>query len=473
MSTDRVWKGVGGSMGLVLALILPVAASGQGFGIYEQGSCVMGRAGAAVAHPCGDASSIFFNPAALAGVDSPVLSAGVTGIVTTGEFAPDGTRQPTDLDTRTVPVPHVFFGYSPAPDWGLGVGLYAPYGLETTWPVDDFEGRFIGYDNALRTVYLQPTAAWSPSPGVSFGAGLTLVWSEVEVNRRIDLAETPLPPTPGVPPGTTFGDIGIPDGTDFADSSLEGDNLDGLGVGGHLAALFDLSEAFRVGARYLFQVEADYEGDATFEQVPTGITLGSDNPFGFPAGTPLDNVLQGLFSASGPLTDQDVRTSITMPDQVVVGFAWDATERVTVAADYQWTDWTDFDVVVLDFEEEATPDEELEQNFESTSGIRLGVDVALTPEWTARGGYVYNEAAAPDAVVTPLLPEAERNSVTAGLGWASDSFRIDGAYMFIGQADRRGRVESPPPGQAPSTALNTGTFSFDGHLFGLSLAVIF
>lgn len=452
---------------LVVLLLYAAPSAGQGFGIYEQGGCAMGRAGAAVAAPCGDGSAIFFNPAALVEMDEAVVSLGGTGIVTDGGFRPDGGAR-SELDNRMIPVGHAYAAFQHGEYWAFGMGLYAPYGLETSWPLD-FEGRFVGYDNALRTVYAQPTVAWMPVRGISFGAGLNLVWSEVQLNRRLDLATTPVPQSFPVAPGTTFGDLGVPAGTDVADSKLEGD-ADGVGVGGQLALLVDLDTNLRLGVRYLFETEVDYEGDADFEQVPTGITLGPDNPFGQPAGTPLDAVLEGagLFD-EGPLADRGVRTSVTLPNHLVVGLGWDVSERVVLSADYQWTDWSDFDRIVLDFE---GPEEEvLVENFENTSGVRLGADVALTPAWSVRAGYVWNEAASPDETVTPILPEAERNSLTAGLGWRSGPFVIDAAYMYLGQQDRRGRVRNPAPGEVPTTSLNSGTYGFEGHLIGLTLGL--
>ncbi len=47
--------------------LAPAAASGQGFGIYEHGACVMARGAAGVAAPCEDGSAIYVNPAGMAG----------------------------------------------------------------------------------------------------------------------------------------------------------------------------------------------------------------------------------------------------------------------------------------------------------------------------------------------------------------------------------------------------------------------
>src|SRR5665647_3666170 len=53
----------------VIAVVLGALAAGpvsaQGFGVYEQGACMMGRGGAGVADPCPDGSGAFFNPAGL------------------------------------------------------------------------------------------------------------------------------------------------------------------------------------------------------------------------------------------------------------------------------------------------------------------------------------------------------------------------------------------------------------------------
>jgi long-chain fatty acid transport protein len=48
------------------ALAAPRTILAQGYGVYEHGTCAMARAGTAVASPCDDGSTIFFNPAGLA-----------------------------------------------------------------------------------------------------------------------------------------------------------------------------------------------------------------------------------------------------------------------------------------------------------------------------------------------------------------------------------------------------------------------
>lgn len=447
------------------ALLAATASSGleaQGFSLNEYGTCAMARGGATVAEGCGDGSSIAYNPAALAGVEGLTLSAGGLLVATGGSFTDDFTGGTTDLDTDPVPAPHAFAAYGLDERVTVGLGLYVPYGLETAWPLD-FEGRFSGYDNSLQSIYVQPTAALRVTDRLSLGAGAALVVGSVELNQRLDLSRQ-LVPGGSVPPGTTFGELGIPPHTDFADASLEASEA--TGVAGSFGATYRLHDRVRIGARYLTRTTLEYEGDAAFEQVSTGITLPEGNPFGAPAGTPLDALLEasGIFDAGGALSDQGVATEITMPDQLVAGISVRATPRLKLLADWQWQNWSEFDRIPLRFE--IAPDDIRIEDFNDTHGVRLGGEYRADGRLTLRAGYIYHGAAAPDETVTPLLPEARRHEVTAGVGWrVAPRVRLDVAYQFVGQRDRRGRVDEPPPGQEPTTELNSGVYGFEGHLF--------
>src|SRR5947208_14711233 len=122
-----------GATSLVAALTLPSRLAGQGFGVYEHNTCAMGRAGVTAARPCADGSAIYFSPAGLAGLTGTHISTGVTLIGAQGSFTDDflGTR--SDLKNPLIPVPNVYVTHAFSPKVTAGIGLYAPYGLETKW----------------------------------------------------------------------------------------------------------------------------------------------------------------------------------------------------------------------------------------------------------------------------------------------------------------------------------------------------
>lgn len=452
----------------LLVVLVPASGQAQGFGVFEHGSCAMGRAGTGVAAPCPDGSAVFFNPAGIARVDRLTLSGGVTFIQATGSFTDDLLFERTGLDNSPIPIPHLFAALPIPERVTAGLGLFVPYGLSTNWPTD-FEGRFNGYDNALQSIYIQPTMAFRPLDMILIGAGLDVVIGSVQLTQRLDLSEFE------AVPGVTFGQLGIPFHTDFADAKLEAHGA--TGVTANFGVIVEPHDRFSIGVRYLAKTTLEYEGDATFEPDSTNIVLPPGNPLAAALGLdpsqplPLDLVLAGadLFSPGAPLGDQPVRTMITMPDQIVVGLALRPAESFVLLFDYQRVNWSTFDVLPVDFANAATPDRDIVESYEDTDGFRFGLDVDVSPRWNLRAGYLWHEGAAPPQTVTPLLPEGTRNELTIGIGWRiSDAFTTDVAYQYIRQDDRRGRVTEGPPGQAPTVALNSGLYTFKGHLVGLT-----
>src|SRR2546426_3616781 len=279
---------------LVLFAGFPALLGAQGFGIYEQGACSMGRAGTGVAAPCSDASAIFFSPAGLAGLTGGRVTIGVTLLDVEGGFTGDSFQHTTKRNDPFLAIPQVYVAYGVTPKLGVGIGLFAPYGLQTRWPLS-FDGRFAGYDNILRSVYLQPTVAYQVTPWLSLGGGFDVVFGKVELNQRLDLATAPVPTTllpvpPGSPP-VLFGQFGIAPGTDFANTHLEATKTT---AAAHFGAMVKVNDQLSFGGRYLMQAKFDYSGTASFTQVLTNLVVPADivlpvsPPVTIPAGQHLD-----------------------------------------------------------------------------------------------------------------------------------------------------------------------------------------
>ncbi|HST57605.1 MAG TPA: outer membrane protein transport protein, partial [Longimicrobium sp.] len=356
-----------------------------------------------------------------------------------------------------------------------GIGVFAPYGLGLDWPAcsvaqinggtctgDNFEGRFVSYDTKLTNIYIQPTVAVNATPWLSLGVGVDYVSAEIDINQRLDLAEQPLP-LPGVPAGTTFGTVGVRPGTDFADAHLNGT---GSGVGFHLGVQARLGNVISVGARYLSEVEIEYDGTGEFQQLNTGVVL--------PNGAPADPLLAGQFTAGQALSNQGVETGLTLPQQVVVGVAITPMERLRVVADYQWTGWSSFDQAPLNFE--TLTDQTLVLDYQDTDTYRLGAEFGATDALTLRGGFIYNTAAEKEFSVSPLLPEAERNYYSVGLGYRfGRALGVDVGYQLVDQADRRGRVRGRTPGMtdAELEARNVGVYGSTASVLNVTFSYRF
>ncbi|HKW40591.1 MAG TPA: outer membrane protein transport protein [Gemmatimonadales bacterium] len=468
---------------LSFVAVVPALLDAQGFGIYEQGACAMGRAGTGVAAPCADGSAIFFNPAGLAGFKGKRITVGVTLLDVQGGFTDDLFQHKTNLDDPLLAIPQVYAAYGVTQKLGIGIGLFAPYGLETKWPLT-FDGRFAGYDNILRSAYVQPTVAYQVTPWLSLGGGLDIVFGSVELNQRLDLADAAVPttllaPPPGSPP-YVFGQFGIAPGTDFANAHLEASKT---AVTAHWGGMIRVNDKLSIGGRYLMHVTFDYSGTATFSQVPTNLVIPatfSIGAFTIPAGTPVDALLAAPATSGGldlfntVLKTQAVSTSITNPEQVILGVAYKARKDWTLFGDYQFTRWGKrFYAINLNF---ANPllNRVLYERYQNTNGYRFAAEWVKDAKWTFRGGWLNHEGAAPAETVTPLLPEGTRNEFTGGFTVKlSPGFSADVAYQYIKQNDRRGRTREALFNQVPTSLLNNGLYDFHAHLFGVALSYAF
>jgi long-chain fatty acid transport protein len=453
---------------LTAASILPAGAMAQGFGVYEQGACVMGRAGTGVARPCADGSTIFFNPANLAATPD-VLSVGLTGIAPRGSFTNDLTGIQGDLADKVYPVPNLYLVKGLSPGAGsridrvaLGVGVFAPFGLTTEWPTT-FEGRFLGYKTVIRAIYVQPTAAVRLLGRVSVGAGMDVNFAHVQLRQRVDLS------TQTAAPGVTFADIGIPTGTDFADANL---SANATRVGFHVGASATVTHGLDVGVRYMSRQTVHFDnGTVEISQVPTGLVIPATLP-GIPAGTPVDVLVAPQFAPGGPLTNQSATALVRLPDQLVFGLAYAPVERVRLLADAQWSHWAVFDRVPITFEK--LPPETLRQDNRNVWDLRFGGEYDASRSLTLRGGWYTHRGAEPDYAVIPNLPEGGRSSFTLGVGTRLGAgVRLDAAYQYIDQADRRGRTVPLDTTVTPFTAQNNGLYKFHAHLFGATFSYAF
>src|SRR2546425_10207304 len=172
------WFRVAGAASLVSAPPAPLLA--QGFGVYEQNTCTMGRAGVAAARPCADGSAIFFNPAGLAGMSGNRLSVGTTLIAARGGFTDDflGTR--SDLKNPLIPVPNIYITHAVSPKLTAGIGLYVPYGLEKKLDASNFSRRVLGYNTPVQSIYNQPTLRYQITPELKFRIGVPDITSKVK-----------------------------------------------------------------------------------------------------------------------------------------------------------------------------------------------------------------------------------------------------------------------------------------------------
>jgi long-chain fatty acid transport protein len=448
---------------LLLFAGIPSLVAAQGFGVYEHSTCAMARAGVTAASPCADGSAIYFSPAGLAGLSGTHFSAGVTLIGAQGNFTDDFLAEETNLKNPVIPVPNGYLTHALSPKLTVGIGAFAPYGLETKWP-KDFEGRFVGYNTDIRSIYIQPTIGYQVHPRLKLGLGVAYITSRLELHQRADFSTQRVPGQ-----AFTFASLGIPTGTDFADATL---HATGTGFAVNFGAILKVTDKLSIGGHWLTRKTITYDGTAAFKRILTNLILPPNNPLnpvlGFPStfALPVDLLTAPQFLPDSALDGGAVSTSITMPPQGTLGLSYRVNDEWTVMGDYQFVVWGWFNSVAINFANPKTPDITLTPHNKDTHGFRFGTEYRYSPKVTLRGGYLYHTGASPSNFVTPLLPEAARNEFTLGGGFdVTPKLHADLAYQYIKQNDRRGLVNV--------SAGNTGVYHFSAHLFGAGLTYTF
>lgn len=400
LSASLRWTAAGASALILLAAQRSEAA---GFAIFEQGARAMGFAGAYTAQSS-DGSAIFHNAAGIAFLKDRQLYLGGTLIQPSASFTGaepfPGPGITEEGDVGLLIPPHAYYTHPFSERVAFGIGLHAPFGLETAWAnPDTYSGRFISTRAALKGFSLNPTMAFKIEDRLAVGVGLDVRFSSLELERRV----------PVVNPFTQR----IVDG---AAVDLSSDTNTGFGF--NLGLLARPTDSLSIGLSYRHKVGIDYSGTANFEPLSTG-------------NAELDvRVRASLPAGALPLT-----TSIEFPGFASFGFAKTFGDW-TFEADVNWYQWSTFDQLELTFEDDPRFNETIEEDYSSSFQYRFGIERVLNDAWAVRGGYFFDETPSPPASMSPLLPDSNRHGFCLGGSWTSGRLRLDSAAWYVNAVER-------------------------------------
>jgi long-chain fatty acid transport protein len=418
----------------VLGAAVTAPLSAAGFSIFEQGAKAMGMAGAFTAQ-ADDPSALFHNVGGIALQNDRGFSIGATWIHgLEAEFEGDnpfpGTGYTAEQEKLSEFPPHAYYVQPINTRWKFGLGVMTPFGLTTEWEdPNQFAGRFLSTRAALQAIDVQPTLGWQVTPSFGLGFGAIARFSSVELNRNV----------PRLNPFTQrVADIGS--------LKLEADTSEGYGW--TVGVLHKYNNSFSWGLSYRSKIKIEYEGDARLTQILTG-NVQFDTAVR--AAAPFDVALP-------------VETEIEFPDEASLGLAFALSPNLLLETDVNWTGWSSFEQVPIDFTGGATnslPDQRLTEQWDDVFNYRAGLRWTLASGNQVRFGYVYDETPQPEEGISPLLPDANRNGITLGYGMR----HIDLAVMYL-VFDERSRNRNFPREEASQFF---GTYNTRALLVGATL----
>ncbi|MEO0442594.1 MAG: OmpP1/FadL family transporter [Pseudomonadota bacterium] len=365
----------------VLSLATQAYAGGYRVSIQGQKALGMGHAGVAMSN---SAESVFFNPGAITQLDGVHIVGGVTGIDSENTYDNSDTNQSAKTDNPLGTPVNLYFTAELDQDWTYGFGIYTPFGSTVEWE-DGWAGSYLVNSIELSSIFIQPTFAYEVNEHVGLGFGPIAAISAVELNRNL----AAVGPLAGVE--VTVEDSGIVD------------------YGFSLGAFFKVNEKLDVGVQYRSEIEVKSEGDTEYDNVPAGF---------------------GAF-----ISDGGYEAEIPLPAELTLGIAYQLSDKLLLAADYNYTFWDAYEELTFEFDSLSGPIPSTSVNlrdYKNTSTYRVGLEYAQTSKLTLRGGMYFDETPIRDGYFAPETPRTDSLGFTAGATYAvNDKLSLDVAALYL------------------------------------------
>ena len=436
-------------------LISHSALHAAGFAIIENSASGMGNAFAGAAAVGEDASTVWFNPAAMSRLgDRPSISQALHIILPTAQFSDRGSSvnpsltggninaavatlsgQPNSTADKAAFVPNLYYVRPINEKVHFGIGINAPFGLEVTYD-DDWIGRYLATNSEMMTININPALSWKASDRVSFGAGINAQYIDVTLGSKVDSAAVCLSAASAANSTSLLnqcrnGNLPAPLtlGNSATDSNAEitGDDLS---YGYNLGVLFNATERTRIGASYRSKVKHTLEGKADFS---VNDALGQIFVAAPTANNPAGVTLQQALQAPGArLEDRNVTAAASLPDTFSLSIAHEFNHKLELLADATWTGWSSFDELrVIDTtgsDVALTP-----EKWEDVWRLSIGGNYKYNDKLTLRAGTAYDESPIPGPNLrTPRIPGNDRTWISLGAGYkVKEHINIDVGYSHL------------------------------------------
>ena len=367
------------TMRAVPALLLVAfsgTASSAAFQLWEQNASGLGTAYAGSAAVADNASTIFFNPAGMTQMPGIQLSAGVTGVGPSFEFNDNGSTGPL-LGNRSdnggnagswAAVPNAYMSWQVAPDWFVGLGISAPFGLKTEYDSSNWIGKYQAIKSEVTTVNYNPSLAWKLNDKVSLGLGLNYQTIDAEMTSAV----------PG--PATS--------------SKLKGD--DGA-WGWNAGALFTLSPAMRVGVSYRSAISYTLDG-----------------------------------TASTAVSSTPVKADLKLPGTFILSVWQQVSDNWEAMGDLSYTQWNTLNSLNVVSRNTGVQISSEPFNYDNAWRIAWGAAYKANDAWKLKFGIAWDTTPTNNQYRSARVPDNDRLWLSLGAQWNGGVYgKIDVGYAYL------------------------------------------
>jgi len=452
-----------------LALTLGAGqAWGAAFALAEQNVMGLGNAFAGSGATAEDANTVWFNPAGLARLNFPQVEAAIHIITPSAKLNDQGSKaalgQPlggTGGDAGgSAFVPNMYASMAINPEWHVGIGLNAPFGLKTEYD-DGWLGRYQALKSEIKTMNINPAVGWRATKDFWVGAGVNYQQFKATLTNNVNYTAAlaqgygQLAAAGQIPASAIPSLIAATSGLDSFVENTGDDYSWGWNVGAMYSFNGDANNdpgAGRIGFAYRSKIKYNVNGSVTFTN-PTPPTLTG-------ALAPFNPAVQGVSAAINQtkLFNGGITIDVTMPDMASVSYYQKLNDQWDFLADVTWTGWSSIPQIAIVRTNGSTL-AVLPENFKDTWRYAAGVNYQYSEKVVLRAGVAYDQTPVNDVDRGARLPDSDRTWLTLGARYKYDSsinFDIGGAYIWV----KDGSINNS--GNPPSVAANgliNGTYN--------------
>lgn len=356
-------------------------AGGYRVAIQGQKQLAMGHTGVAVVN---SAEVAFFNPAGMVYLDKKFnVSIGANGLFAKTKF--QNSQYNWEASTDNFGTPFSVYATYKLTDWlTAGLAVYTPYGSAVEWD-KGWEGSHLVNNIDLKAIFVQPSISIRMGDHFSIGGGPIYATGGVEFNRNLQ----------------------------NKGGALQNSNvtLDEKGIsawGYNIGMMVTPCESVRLGLNYRSEIIMEArDGSATFSDYPDYAAPLLGQPTTFNADLPL-------------------------PAELTTGLSVQLTDKWLVAFDYNYTMWSVYKSLDVDFANPAITDSNNPRNYKNSSTYRVGTQYAATNKFTFRAGWYFDESPVQDGYFAPETPRNDSMGFTGGLTYQlNDKLGIDASFLYL------------------------------------------
>lgn len=378
------------SLAVVLAAGLTTGLFANGLNLNGNGSKANAMGGAFVGL-ANDFSAAYWNPAGLAQMTTASFSLYGADILPFGTY----TFSLAGVDAKSTFKHYLIPGLGYFQPIGnrivIGIYLSAPSGVGATWDGEDLAALSGGnpylWSSMLGIFTASPSIAVKVTDQIMLGATVDINYGMLKMDQPFDLGQYT-------------------------------ENLKGLAVGGTFGLLVKPVKQFSFGVTYKLPFTAKLKGDV---EIPNA----------------------GLLPGVETTTDTGTRQA-TWPQWLAAGIAFKPSDKLTLTADIQYTNWKKLQTIPISFADPAWEtyfgdggpyDRVYELLWKDTTQFRFGAEYMVTNSLALRAGYYFDPNPGPIATQNILLPEFKYNWVTLGFGYKSETIIVDASLEYGMGAD--------------------------------------